>query len=71
MSGDASPSGSSVSAAPSGSTESPAIARSRGKDLLVRIATERPLLLIVLIVALVAVMIVLEPTTFPRPANAA
>jgi len=51
--------------------EPPAIKRSRGKDLLVRIATERQLLLVVLIVGLVALMTVLEPTTFPRPANAA
>ena len=51
--------------------ESPAAERSRGKALLVRIATDRPLLLIVLIVALIAVMTILEPTTFPRPANAA
>ena len=36
-----------------------------------RIATDRQLLLIVLIVALIAVMTILEPTTFPRPANAA
>jgi ribose transport system permease protein len=39
--------------------------------LLVRVATDRQLLLIVLIVALIALMIILEPTTFPRPANAA
>lgn len=45
--------------------------RFRGKTLLIRIATERQYLLIVLIVALVAVMTILEPTTFPRPANAA
>ncbi len=39
--------------------------------MLVRIATDRPLLLIVLIVTLVALMTILEPTTFPRAANAA
>ena len=71
MSGDTSPSGSSASAAAGVSPERPTAARSRGKGLLVRIATERQLLLIFLIVTLVAVMIVLEPTTFPRPANAA
>ena len=37
-----------------------------GKGLLVRVATDRPLLLIFLIVALIAVMTVLEPTTFSR-----
>jgi ribose transport system permease protein len=57
--------------APKELAEPPAIKRSRGKDLLVRIATERQLLLVVLIVGLVALMTVLEPTTFPRPANAA
>jgi ribose/xylose/arabinose/galactoside ABC-type transport system permease subunit len=36
-----------------------------------RIATDRPLLLIILIVALVAVMAIVAPDTFPRPANAA
>ena len=36
-----------------------------------RIATERQLLLIVLIVVLIGGMTILEPTTFPRPANAA
>ena len=51
--------------------EPPAVKRSRGKDLLVRIATERQLLLVVLIVGLIALMTILEPTTFPRPANAA
>ena len=34
--------------------------------LLVRIATDRPLLLICLIIVLVAVMAILEPDTFPR-----
>lgn len=71
MSGDIAPSGSSAPVKPSESTESPVIARSRGRDALVRIATDRQLLLIFLIVALVALMIILEPTTFPRPANAA
>ena len=41
-------------------------ARSRGKELLVRIATERQLLLIVLIVVLIVGMTILEPNTFPR-----
>jgi ribose/xylose/arabinose/galactoside ABC-type transport system permease subunit len=45
--------------------------RSDRKGLLVLIATERPLLLIVLIIVLIAAMSILEPTTFPRSANAA
>ena len=52
-------------------TEKPAAKRSRGKDFLVRIATERQLLLVVLIVALLVVMTIFEPTTFMRTANAA
>ncbi len=43
----------------------------RERGLLVIIATERPLLLIGLIVVLVAVMTIVAPDTFPRPANAA
>jgi ribose transport system permease protein len=66
-----SPSGGSAAAAARESIEGPAIERSRGKELLVRIATDRPLLLIVLILTLIALMTVLEPTTFPRAANAA
>ncbi len=57
--------------ASSESTEGLATERSRGRNLIIRIATDRQLLLIVLIVALVAVMTILEPTTFPRAANAA
>lgn len=59
------------------STTGPAVAsgegavRSRGKALLLRIATDRQLLLIVLIFVLIALMTILEPTTFPRAANAA
>jgi ribose/xylose/arabinose/galactoside ABC-type transport system permease subunit len=45
--------------------------RSRRWDLLAGIATDRRRLLVVLIAALVAVMAVLEPDTFPRSANAA
>jgi ribose transport system permease protein len=45
--------------------------RSRGRALLVRIATDRQLLLIFLILVLIALMTILEPTTFPRAANAA
>jgi ribose transport system permease protein len=72
MSSDISPSGSSAAIAPpSESIESPAIERRRGRDLLVRIATERQLLLIMLIVTLLALMSILEPTTFPRAENAA
>jgi ribose/xylose/arabinose/galactoside ABC-type transport system permease subunit len=71
MSSDIPHSGSSAAVAPSAPIESPAIERSRAKDLLVRIATDRQLLLIMLIAVLVAAMTVLEPTTFPRAANAA
>lgn len=71
MSSDIPPSTSSAAVAISEPIEPPAARRSRGKDLLVRIATDRPLLLIGLIVVLVAAMTILEPTTFPRPANAA
>jgi ribose transport system permease protein len=56
--------------APSAS-EKPAARQSRGKDFLVRIATERQLLLVVLIAALLVVMTIFEPTTFMRAANAA
>ena len=45
--------------------------RPKRRSLLVRIATERQLLLIVLLVVLVAGMAILRPTTFPRAANAA
>jgi ribose/xylose/arabinose/galactoside ABC-type transport system permease subunit len=51
--------------------DKPVVAGSRGRTLLVRVATERQLLLIFLIVALVGVMAIVEPTTFPRRANAA
>jgi ribose transport system permease protein len=44
---------------------------SRVRAFLLRIAMDRQLLLIVLILALIAAMTVLEPTTFPRAANAA
>lgn len=43
----------------------------RKRGLLVIIATERPLLLIGLIVVLIAVMAIVAPDTFPRAANAA
>jgi ribose transport system permease protein len=56
--------------APADPTESPT-QRSHRKSLLVLIATERQLLLIFLIVALIVGMAILEPTTFPRSANAA
>jgi len=71
MRNDLSPPGSSVVSSPGEPVEPQATERSRGRDLLVRIATERQLLLIVLIVLLVALMTILEPATFPRPANAA
>ena len=49
-----------------------AVARSsRTRALLLRIAMDRQLLLVVLIAALIAAMTILEPTTFPRAANAA
>jgi ribose/xylose/arabinose/galactoside ABC-type transport system permease subunit len=70
MKGDGSPA-TSVGSAPAEAAATATAPRSRGKSLLVRIATERELLLIFLIVALVAVMAVLEPTTFPRAANLA
>jgi ribose transport system permease protein len=62
---------SSSAVAQSESIESAAAGRSRGRALLIRIATDRQLLLIVLIITLIGLMIILEPTTFPRPANAA
>lgn len=40
-------------------------------SILIQIATNRAQLLILLIVALIALMTMLEPTTFPRPENAA
>lgn len=60
-----------VTPSTSGPGDLPDKGRSRGKSLLVRMATDRPQLLIVLIIALIAVMTVLEPNTFTRPANAA
>ena len=51
--------------------EEPAAGRIRERGLLVIIATERPLLLIVLIAVLVGVMAIIAPDTFLRPANAA
>ena len=45
--------------------------RAQKKSWLVLIATERQLLLIVLIIALIVGMSILKPDTFPRPANAA
>jgi ribose transport system permease protein len=71
MNRDTPSSESSAPVAPREPAESPATRRSRGKALLVLIATERQLLLIGLIIALLALMTVLEPTTFMRPANAA
>jgi ribose transport system permease protein len=51
--------------------EAPDKKKSRFQALMLRMATDRPKLLIVLIVMLVAVMAILEPHTFARPANAA
>jgi ribose transport system permease protein len=57
----------------SGSAVAPGevVRRSRGRAFLLRFATDRQLLLIFLILALLALMTILEPTTFPRAANAA
>src|SRR5262245_37308009 len=44
---------------------------SRWRPILVKIATDRPRLLVLLIAALILGMAILEPDTFPRPANAA
>ena len=71
MSTDITPTGSIATLPSPEPSEGPAVRRSRGKELLVRIATERQLLLIFLIVALIILMAILEPTTFPRPENAA
>src|SRR5690349_8877866 len=53
------------------SDTAPKPAGSRWRPILIKIATDRPRLLVLLIVALVLVMAILEPDTFPRPANAA
>ena len=71
MSSETPPSGSSAAVAYGEPVGSPAVERPRGRGLLIRIATDRELLLIVLIVTLIALMTILEPTTFPRAANAA
>jgi ribose/xylose/arabinose/galactoside ABC-type transport system permease subunit len=71
MSSDASPSEGIAPVAGGEPTASLAVERSRGGDLLVGIATDRQRLLVVLIVTLVVLMAILEPTTFPRAANAA
>ena len=71
MSSETPRSGSSAAVAYGEPVESPAVERPRGRGLLIRIATDRELLLIVLIVTLIALMAILEPTTFPRAANAA
>jgi ribose transport system permease protein len=71
MSTEITQSRSNTAAVPRDATESAAARQSRGRALLVRVATDRQLLLIVLIVALIALMTILEPTTFTRPANAA
>ena len=70
MSSDASPS-EGIARSPGGEATASRGERSRGGDLLVGIATDRQRLLVVLIVTLVALMAILEPTTFPRAANAA
>jgi ribose transport system permease protein len=62
-----------ITPSPTSSAVAPSeVARhSRTRALLLRIAMDRQLLLIVLILALIAAMTILEPTTFPRAANAA
>ncbi len=45
--------------------------KARLRSLLETVATNRPILLIVLILALMVVMTILRPDTYPRPANAA
>src|SRR3954471_5680214 len=54
-----------------GPGEAPEKNRSRFQAFMLRMATDRPKLLVVLIVVLVAAMAVLKPDTFARPANAA
>lgn len=54
-----------------GPGEAPEKNRSRVQAFMLRMATDRPKLLVVLIVVLIAVMAILEPGTFARPANAA
>jgi ribose transport system permease protein len=71
MSSDLSSAGSGAPIAVGQLTTRPADERRLGRGILVGIATDRPRLLIVLIVVLIAVMSILEPTTFPRAANAA
>jgi ribose transport system permease protein len=52
--------------------EAPALKRaSRWRPILIKIATDRPRLLVLLIAALILLMAILEPDTFPRPSNAA
>jgi len=53
--------------APTAPTNRPA----RWRAIVETIATNRPALLVVLIVALIVVMAILRPDTYPRPANAA
>jgi ribose transport system permease protein len=71
MSNDVVPTGGRPAASAGELSESATAGRPRRRSLLVRIATERQLLLIVLLVVLVAGMAILKPTTFPRAANAA
>jgi ribose transport system permease protein len=69
MSSDVPPSAPAVTTA---GTPEPAARPSPGpRDLLIRVATDRPLLLIVLVGALLAIMTIFEPATFPRAENAA
>src|SRR5262245_54301767 len=60
-----------VASSEAGPGQAPQTKRSRFQALMLRMATDRPKLLVVLIAVLIAVMAVLEPDTFARPANAA
>jgi ribose/xylose/arabinose/galactoside ABC-type transport system permease subunit len=71
MNSDTPQSGSTATVAYGEPLGSPAAKPSRAHGLLVRIATDRQLLLIMLIATLLVLMTILEPTTFPRAANAA
>ena len=65
MSSETPPSGSSAAVAYGEPVGSPAVERPRGRGLLIRIATDRELVLIVLIVKLIALMTILEPASRP------
>ena len=70
MSRKVAPAAAATAGLPKAPGEGPPIGPSLGHRVLVRIATDRPLLLIGLIIVLVAIMGILEPDKFPTPANA-